>query len=81
MPLVSCPDCYAEVSDMAPTCPRCGRPMRWQQPPWQPHPPQYGPTPPNAVVRTQEVTSPVTWGCAMLIALAVLGVLLRALTR
>lgn len=56
--------------------------MRWQQPPpWQPPPPQYWPTPPNAVVRTQEVTSPVTWGCAMLLALAVLGVLLRALTR
>ncbi len=62
---------------MAPTCPRCGRPMRWQQPPWQP--PQYGPP---GVVRTREVTSPVTMGCAFLIgvplAFAILGGLLRA---
>ena len=27
MALVACPDCKAEVSDAAPTCPRCGRPM------------------------------------------------------
>ncbi len=51
--------------------------MRWQQPPWQP--PQYGPP---GVVRTREVTSPVTMGCAFLIgvplAFAILGGLLRA---
>ncbi len=27
MPLVACPDCRREVSDTAPTCPGCGRPM------------------------------------------------------
>jgi hypothetical protein len=27
MPLITCPDCSAEVSDAAPACPKCGRPM------------------------------------------------------
>ncbi|WP_437306109.1 zinc-ribbon domain-containing protein [Sorangium sp. So ce388] len=27
MPLVQCPDCQAQISDAAPTCPKCGRPM------------------------------------------------------
>ena len=27
MPLVSCPDCALTVSDQAPACPRCGRPL------------------------------------------------------
>ena len=27
MPLVPCPDCNTEVSDQAPACPKCGRPM------------------------------------------------------
>lgn len=26
MPLIPCPDCGTEVSDIAPACPRCGRP-------------------------------------------------------
>lgn len=26
MPLITCPDCQAEISDAAPACPRCGRP-------------------------------------------------------
>ena len=26
MPLITCPDCQAQVSDAAPSCPRCGRP-------------------------------------------------------
>ena len=26
MPLVTCPDCSQEVSDSAPSCPKCGRP-------------------------------------------------------
>ena len=25
MPLLKCPDCLNDVSDMAPSCPRCGR--------------------------------------------------------
>lgn len=31
MPLITCPDCSKEVSDLAPACPSCGRPM--QDPP------------------------------------------------
>jgi hypothetical protein len=27
MPLVTCPDCGKEVSDQAPSCPSCGRPL------------------------------------------------------
>jgi hypothetical protein len=35
MPLVACPDCYRQISDVAPTCVGCGRPMTsyWSQPP------------------------------------------------
>ena len=27
MALVSCPECAAQVSDQAPACPQCGRPL------------------------------------------------------
>lgn len=27
MPLITCPDCSRSVSDAAPTCPGCGRPI------------------------------------------------------
>ena len=27
MPLINCPDCQAEISDAAPSCIKCGRPM------------------------------------------------------
>ena len=27
MALVTCPDCQAQISDAAPACPKCGRPM------------------------------------------------------
>lgn len=27
MPLIHCPDCNSEISDKAPSCPNCGRPM------------------------------------------------------
>ncbi len=30
MPLIKCPDCESEVSDQAPACPRCGRPIAVQ---------------------------------------------------
>lgn len=35
MPLITCPDCSAQISDAAPACPRCGRPAAttpWAQP-------------------------------------------------
>jgi hypothetical protein len=28
MGLTTCPDCQSEVSDVAPTCPKCGRPLQ-----------------------------------------------------
>lgn len=28
MALVLCPDCQAQISESAPACPRCARPMR-----------------------------------------------------
>lgn len=28
MALIACPDCKTEVSDEAPTCPKCGRAMK-----------------------------------------------------
>jgi len=27
MALISCPDCHSQVSDLAPACPKCGRPV------------------------------------------------------
>lgn len=27
MPLIACPDCNRDISDAAPACPQCGRPM------------------------------------------------------
>jgi len=27
MPLIACPDCATQVSDRAPTCPKCGAPI------------------------------------------------------
>ena len=33
MPLVTCPDCSASVSDAAPACPKCGRPLAGGAPP------------------------------------------------
>ncbi|HTJ78499.1 MAG TPA: hypothetical protein VL357_05845 [Rariglobus sp.] len=27
MPLLTCPDCQSQVSDAAPACPKCGRPI------------------------------------------------------
>jgi len=31
MPLINCPDCTTEVSDKAPVCPKCGRPLSAQK--------------------------------------------------
>lgn len=32
MPTIKCPDCHGLVSDQAPACPHCGRPMKAQAP-------------------------------------------------
>lgn len=37
MALIECPDCQAQISTAAPTCPRCGHPI---PPPAQPPKPQ-----------------------------------------
>jgi len=28
LPLIKCPDCDREISDLAPSCPHCGRPIK-----------------------------------------------------
>ena len=32
MPLTKCPDCDKQISDLAPACPHCGRPMKTRPP-------------------------------------------------
>lgn len=36
MPLIECPDCHEQISDAAPSCPKCGRPVKLQLGPKQP---------------------------------------------
>lgn len=51
MALIKCPDCGKEVSDIAPSCPNCGRPINLQN-----HSPAQS-QPPN------KKTSPIAMGC------------------
>src|SRR5437762_8507543 len=62
MALVRCADCGTEVSDQAVACVRCGRPLRAPVPPL---------SQPDSSPRKK--TSPTTWGCLILILLAVVG--------
>lgn len=64
MALITCPDCNNSVSDSAPSCPHCGRPMKYQLPPVN-HPQQI-------VVEQKKKTSIVTLGCAVLAGIALL---------
>jgi hypothetical protein len=41
MPVLACPDCNGKVSDSAPSCPHCGRPMHAASAPPEPQVPQY----------------------------------------
>jgi hypothetical protein len=61
MALVTCPDCGREVSDLAPACPNCGRPMAARPSPSMPPP---GIPPKKSSSRT---------GCFVLAILAVVG--------
>ena len=60
MALTKCPDCGSDVSDLAPVCPKCGRPLTVQAA-------QKSPAPPPA----KKKTSPLAWGC--LIVLVIFG--------
>ena len=71
MALMTCPDCAKEVSDQAPVCPHCGRPLRTPQVP-QPAAP--------LEVTVKRKTSRATWGCLLLIALGVIAVLIEQKT-
>ena len=72
MALVTCPDCQAQISDAAPACPKCGRPMgaRPVEPPPVPFQAQ-----PDAV--RSAGTFFIGGGCLLFIALAVLGMLAK----
>jgi hypothetical protein len=70
MALINCPECGREVSERAPSCPTCGAPIAEQ--------PQYqqtyvAPQPPPAKKNVSCVTS----GCAILLALFLLGLITR----
>lgn len=51
MPILDCPDCSKQVSDAAPTCPHCGRPLRTS------------PTERQKVYAHPESTAIEKWGC------------------
>ncbi|MGB7592555.1 MAG: FxLYD domain-containing protein [Terriglobia bacterium] len=65
MGLIKCPDCGRDVSDAAPSCPNCGRPTRVQTPA------------PGQVAPSKKKTSPLAWGC-LVVLLGVLGLFVLA---
>lgn len=67
MALVKCPDCGTEVSDRAPSCPKCGRPIA------------AGPAAP-AAAPPKKKTSWLAWGCLTIVVLAVLGGIINRMT-
>jgi hypothetical protein len=67
MALTRCPDCGTEVSDQAAACPKCGRPLRAP-----------APIPPQQATAPKKKTSRATWGCLILIILAVIGTYLTS---
>ena len=69
MALIKCPDCGSDVSDLAPTCPKCGRPLAVQTVQ------QSAVAPP-----TKKKTSPLAKGCLVVLlgvgGLLVLGIMM-----
>lgn len=83
MPLINCPDCGRSVSDAAPACPGCGRPLIEPARP-QGRPPQDGSRhvawhDQRATVRVKQATSPLTMGCAYVCAFALVALLIAGL--
>jgi uncharacterized membrane protein YvbJ len=76
MPLISCPDCGRQVSDIAPACPNCGRPFNSSV--TVALPPETSQQPPE-VVANSGVMSGVKIGVGMFIVLPLILVLLGLL--
>ena len=79
MALVTCPDCQAQISDAAPACPKCGRPMRMAPTPAQA--PGPAPVAVHNVVTTRPETSVVTWGCLIFVLMALVCAVGGALSK
>ncbi len=78
MALLKCPDCNNPVSDLAPACPKCGRPMKAAPPPpVTPAPPPPVTPPPTPATETMKHDRTGQWiGCGLLIVIALVAVLL-----
>ena len=74
MALVTCPDCQAQISDAAPACPKCGRPMAAAAP-------VAAPVAVQNVVTTRPETSVVTWGCLIFVLMALVCAVGGALSK
>lgn len=73
MPLIACPDCQTHVSDAAPACPRCGRPIAAQ---WQQQRPVPVQPPPKTMLNDTGIANTAGRGCLLMIlgAVVIVGV-------
>jgi hypothetical protein len=70
---MKCPDCGREVSDSAPACPQCARPMRTGPPPLVATTPEPLPSQPSVVVQTQSKSTRFVFGCLAAVIIGVVG--------